>query len=301
LPSVSLESDAGGKGIVFHRHSPRERRQRDFTPRHSLSIAQIIALRSVDAETAALTWMMLEHGASLTVAGPTEPRPGAGKSTTLHALLQFLPESSGLAIMSGKYETFAFTRLPDVDPATTYAVCNEVSDHQSTYMWGAAARRYLTLPAQGYRVVTSVHADSIDDVLHLYRHDLLLRDEDLRRLGLAVNIGSMGRGRSQYRRWLTVYFLRPWPDPQRPQAPMPLLLSSWNASNDTFKHADQSALGELAGWTELTPRDFMAALAQRTDLLRELARGEGADQNQVHAAISEMRKHEIRGGREGRA
>lgn len=175
-------------------HHPHERRHRDFKPGQPLSIAQIIALHSVDVETVALVWMMLEHGASLTVAGFTEPRPGAGKSTTLYALLAFLPERAALAIMSGRYETFAFTRLPGVDPATTYAVCSEISDHQSTYMWGASARRYLLLPAQGYHVMTSVHADTLDDVLHLYQHDLLLRIEDIRRLGLVVNIGSTGGG-----------------------------------------------------------------------------------------------------------
>jgi hypothetical protein len=276
--------------MAFHPRYPHERRQRDFTPRQSLSIAQIIALRTVDAETAALTWMMLEHGASLTVAGPTEPRPGAGKSTIMHALLQFLPESSSLAYMSGKYETFDFTRLPGVDPATTYAVCSELSDHQSTYMWGAVARRYLTLPAQGYHIVTSVHADTLDDVLHLYQHDLHLRNEDLRRLGLVVNIGVRQQGKAQYRRWLTTYFLRPAPDPRHPEAPIPLQLTRWNESDDTFEDADRSVLDELADKTTLTPQDFVAALKQRTDCLRELAGGEGADLQQVHAAISDMRK-----------
>ncbi|HLX55440.1 MAG TPA: hypothetical protein VKR83_00300 [Ktedonobacteraceae bacterium] len=275
---------------MLHPQSPHERLQRDFTPRQSLSIAQIIALGSVDVETVALVWMLLEHGASLTVAGPTEPRPGAGKSTILHALLQFLPESAILAYMSGKYETFAFAGLPDADPAATYAVCNEVSDHQSTYMWGAAARRYLTLPAQGYHVVTSVHADTIDDVLHLYQHDLRLRIEDLRRLGLVVNVGLIGQGKLQRRRWLTTCFLRPQPDPRHPEASIPLLLSRWNASTDTFEHADRAALDELADWAELTPQDFIAALMQRTDCLRELARGQGAYLNQVQAAISHMRK-----------
>ncbi|GAC1567566.1 MAG: hypothetical protein NVS3B14_13990 [Ktedonobacteraceae bacterium] len=275
---------------MIQTQNPHERRHKDFKSRRSLSIAQIIALRSVDEETAALVWMMLEHGASLTVAGPTEPRPGAGKSTVLNALLQFLPERSVLAYMSGKYETFDFTRLPDIDPTITYAVCNEVSDHQTTYMWGAAARRYLTLPAQGYHVVTSVHADRLDDVLHLYQHDLRLCIEDLRRLGLVVNIGLMGQGKSQYRRWLTTCFLRPQCDPLRPEALTPLLLSRWNETDDTFQHAEQSMLDELADLVGLTPRSFMAALAQRTDCLRELASGQGADLNQAHAAISEMRK-----------
>ncbi|MGI9060831.1 MAG: hypothetical protein ACR2H5_19885 [Ktedonobacteraceae bacterium] len=280
---------------MLHPYTPHQREQRDFTPRQALSIAQIIALHSTDAETVALTWMMLEHGVSLTVAGPTEPRPGAGKSTVLNALLQFLPANAALAYMSGKYETFDFTRLPEVDPATTYAVCNEISDHQSTYMWGAAARRYLTLPAQGYHIVTSVHADTIDDVLHLYQHDLRLRSEDLRRLGLIVNVGLIGHGKSPVRRWLTTHVVRTQPDPLHPEALTPLLLSRWNAANNTFEHASQSVLDELAEWTGLAPQDFSATLKRRTDCLQELTSGQreqSADLNVVQAAINEIRQHE---------
>src|SRR5579884_2615199 len=98
---------------MFHPRDLYESEVRDFTIRLPLSIAQIIAQHSVDAETAALIWLLLEHGASLTVAGPTAPLPGAGKSTTMHALLQFLPAGSSVVYMSGKYETFAFTSLPD--------------------------------------------------------------------------------------------------------------------------------------------------------------------------------------------
>ena len=82
---------------MFKPRNPYEREQRNSKSRRSLSIAQIIALQSVDVETIALIWLMLEHGASLTVAGPTKPQPGAGKTTALHALLQFLPEGIELA------------------------------------------------------------------------------------------------------------------------------------------------------------------------------------------------------------
>ena len=75
-------------------------------------MAQIIALESVDAQTVALIWLLLEHGASLTVAGPTDPQPGVGKTTTLNALLQFLPEGTAIAYMSGMYENFSFYAYP---------------------------------------------------------------------------------------------------------------------------------------------------------------------------------------------
>jgi hypothetical protein len=276
---------------MFTPRDPYERKQKNYKSRQSLSIAQIIALQTVDTETVALIWLMLEQGACLTVAGPTEPKPGAGKTTALHALLQFLPEGIAVAYMSGMFETFAFTRLPDIDPANTYALCSEISDHISTYMWGDVARRYLMLPVQGYHVATSVHADTIDDVLHLYQHDLHLRIEDIRRLGLVVNIGLVEGQHSLSRRWVSTYFLQSMPDPHHPEVILKLPLSIWNESDDSFEHANSSVLEHLADWVGLTPLDLTVSLKQRVEYLKELAQGKGADMMQMYEGINKFRKH----------
>jgi hypothetical protein len=277
---------------MFDPRDPYERYYWHYESRRPLSMAQIIALGSVDAETAALVWLLLEHGASLTVAGPTDPQPGIGKTTTLNALLQFLPEGTALAYMSGMYETFSFTRLPDIDPASTYALCNEVSDHLPIYMWGRVARRYLTLPARGYHIATSVHADTIDDVLHLYRQELRVDAEDVRRLGLVVNIGLVGRTYPARRRWFTTHFLQPEADPRRPEAIAPIPLSLWNSFDDSFEHADQAILDELATWAGISSQDFNAALERRTETLKELARGSGIGVAEMYDAINDLRCRE---------
>lgn len=275
---------------MFDPHDPYERFWWHYDSRRQLSAAQIIALGSVDAKTVALAWLLLEHGASLTVAGPTDPQPGIGKTTTLNALLQFVPEGTALAYMSGMYEDFAFTRLPDIDPARTYALCNEVSDHLPIYMWGRVARRYLTLPAMGYHIATSVHADTIDDVIHMYQHDLRVNADDVRRLGLVVNIGLVGRVYPLRRRWLTTHFLQHQANPNCPDAVIPLPLSLWNDFDDTFELADQSILHELANWAGITPAEFTAALQQRIDCLEELSQGHGTDMQQMYKAIDNLRK-----------
>ncbi|HEV2655456.1 MAG TPA: hypothetical protein VGU68_20090 [Ktedonobacteraceae bacterium] len=275
---------------MFDPRDPYDRYYWHYDSRRPLSMAQIIALGSVDAETAGLIWLLLEQGASLTVAGPTDPQPGVGKTTTLNALLQFLPEGTALAYMSGMYETFAFTRLPDIDPAHTYALCNEVSDHLPIYMWGRVARRYLTLPAQGYHVATSVHADTIKDVLHMYQRDLRLRPDEVRRLGLVVNIGLVGRLYPPRRRWFTTHFLQPSPDPTRPDAVVPVPLSLWNEFDDTFEHADQAILDELASWIGMSSSDFTTALSQRIACLQEIGQGSGIDVNEMQEAVSDLRR-----------
>ncbi len=282
---------------MFDPRDPYERYYWHYDSRRPLSVAQIIALQSVDAETAALVWLLLEQRASLTVAGPTDPQPGIGKTTTLNALLQFLPEGTALAYMSGMYEDFGFTRIPDIDPAATYALCNEVSDHLPIYMWGRVARRYLTLPAQGYHIATSVHADTIDDVIYMYHRDLRLRPEEVRRLELVINIGLVGRAYPMRRRWLSAHFLRPQADSRHPEKIEALPLSLWNEYDDTFEHADQSILDELADWAGMSCTDFNAALKARIDCLKELSQGRGVDTGQMYDAIDELRKR----GKDSRA
>jgi hypothetical protein len=263
-----------------------------YDSRRQLSMAQIIAMDSVDVETVALIWLLLEHGVSLTVAGPTDPQPGIGKTTTLNALLQFLPEGTALAYMSGMYENFAFTRIPSIDPVTTYALCNEVSDHLPIYMWGRIARRYLTLPAQGYHIATSIHADTIADVISMYHHDLHLRAEDVRRLGLVVNIGLVGRVYPLRRRWFTTHFFQPDADPQHPDDIVPIPLSLWNEFDDTFEHADQAILDDLAQWTGIPPAEFASKLRRRIEALRKASKGYGVDNGQMYDAIDEVRQCE---------
>lgn len=275
---------------MFDPRDPYERYWWHYESRRPLSLAQIIALGSVDVSTAALVWLILEHGASLTVAGPTDPQPGIGKTTTLNALLQFLPEGTALAYMSGMYEDFAFTQLPDIEPEKTYALCNEVSDHLPIYMWGRVARRYLMLPARGYHVATSVHADTIREVVQMYQRDLRVPVENIRRLGLVVNIGLTGRVYPLRRRWFTTHFFRPQADPACPEKVEPVLLSAWNEVEDTFEQAEQAVFDELAGWLGLTPAEFAPALQTRIACLTELSRDQGVSTQEMYEAIEEARK-----------
>ena len=274
---------------MFEPRDPYDRYYWHYESRRQLSMAQIIALHSVDARTVGLIWVLLEHGASLTVAGPTDPQPGVGKTTTLNALLQFLPESTSVAYMSGMYENFAFTRLADIKPAQTYALCNEVSDHLPIYMWGRVARRYLQLPGQGYHVATSVHADTINEVMEMFQRDLRLRAEDVRRLGLVINIGLVGHSYPARRRWFTTHFIQPESDPERPDAALPVPLSLWNSFDDTFEHADQAMLNDLARWIGMSAQDFQHAVESRVVLLEDLARDNTVGSQEMYDAIHELR------------
>ena len=113
----------------------------------------------------------------------------------------------------------------------------------------------------------------------------------MRRLGLVVNIGLVGRAYPLRRRWLSTHFLQPHADPEHPDEIVPIPLSLWNEFDDTFEHADQSILDDLARWTAIPPAEFPAALKRRRDCLQELAQ-QGVDVNEMFDAVNELRKCE---------
>jgi hypothetical protein len=255
-----------------------------------MSVAQLIAAGSLDARTAALLWLLVERHYSLIVSGPTDPTAGAGKTTTLNALLGFLPAGTTLVYTMGMYEDFAFES--EVTPATTCVLANEVSDHLRIYMWGRVARKLLAMPGDGYAIATSCHADTVQDVLTMLTRDLRIDSDDIRRLGVIVNIGFVGRGWPPRRRFFTVNFVRPAADPAHPTRLELLPLSTWDELGDTFIPASDDALTELATLLGQTPDELRAALDRRVAILERLSTGKGVGVAAFRQAVDTLHAEE---------
>jgi len=271
---------------MFDPRIPYHRRMWHYDSDRPLSVAQLIALGSLDAQTAALLWLLVERHQSLIVSGPTDPTPGIGKTTTLNALLGFLPPGTTLVYTTGMYEDFAFR--DEVTPATTCVLANEVSDHLRIYMWGGVARELLNLPGEGFAVATSCHADTIKDVLSMLRRDLRIPAETVRRLGIVINIGIVGRVWPPRRRFLTVNFLAPQPPDGAPNEIRLIPLAEWQASADTFTHATPEALAELAAITNMPLDNFTTAIARRQQTLEELSQGRGVGPSRMRDAVDAL-------------
>jgi hypothetical protein len=271
---------------MFDPRIPYHRRMWHYESDRGLSVAQLIALGSLDARTAALLWLLVERHQSLIVSGPTDPTPGIGKTTTLNALLGFLPPGSTLVYTTGMYEDFGFR--DEVDPATTCVLANEVSDHLRIYMWSGVARTLLRLPAEGYAVATSCHADTIGDVLSMLRRDLRLPADIVRGLGIIVNIGIVGRVWPPRRRFLTVNFVAPQAPDGAPDDVRMISLAEWQASSDTFTPATQEALAELAAISGMPLMEFCAALDRRQQALEQLAEGRGVGPSRMREAVDAL-------------
>jgi hypothetical protein len=292
---------------MFDPRSPYHRRMWHYESDRPLSVAQLVSLGSLDARTAALLWLLIERHRSVIVSGPTDPTPGIGKTTTLNALLGFLPVGSTLVYTTGMYEEFDF--IEAVQPATTCVLANEVSDHLYIYMWDDVARRLLRMPQEGFAVATSCHADTIRDVLAMLTRDLKLAPADVSQLGIIINIGIVGRVWPPRRRFLTVYFAAPEgsadgaavtvePTPARRarasgQAGQSdgirmLQLAAWDETTDTFLSATPETLADLAAALCMTSEELDAAITRREETMRTLASGRGVGMSAMREAVDAL-------------
>jgi hypothetical protein len=312
---------------MFDPRSPYSRRMWHYDSGRPLSVAQLIALGSLDARTAAVLWVLIERHHSLIVSGPTDPTPGIGKTTTLNALLDFLPGGSTLVYTAGMYEDFSFR--DQVDSATTCVLANEVSDHLRIYMWGRVARTFLALPEAGFAVATSCHADTVDDVLDMLLRDLRLPLAAAQRLGIIANIGLVGRVWPPRRRFLTVNLLAPAVGNSgsinatgsasvgsngvgsngvgsngvgsngvgsngvgsggTARFEVRLLpLARWDARTDTQVPATTQVLDEVASFLGMPLAALEAALERRRVCLEQLAQGRGVGQRAFREAVEAL-------------
>lgn len=190
-----------------------------WAPPHPLSITSIIASGSLDAELAALLWLLVEGRLPVVVAAEA---PLAGKSTTLTALLDFLPPGIRRQFLRGRLEDFAW--LPQAaelgwpadalrasavadgapgilaarddrpaDPGSTYLLASELSSHLPVYTWGLQARVAIRAVGLGYGLGTSLHADSLEEVFEqLGAPPVSLSEDEVRRLGVVVILRLIG-------------------------------------------------------------------------------------------------------------
>ncbi|MBI2171074.1 MAG: type II secretion system protein E [Chloroflexi bacterium] len=150
----------------------------------ALSILHLIENHTLDAATAALLWLFVERKASLIVAAP--PRL-AGKTTMLTALIGLRRPDVQLAYTRGQQEDFSFLR--EMEPSKTYILCNEISPHLPTYLWGERVLTLFQSVARGYSLGSTMHADSPQEVVDDLRHaEVAVPPELLRHLALVVNL-----------------------------------------------------------------------------------------------------------------
>ncbi len=252
---------------------------RHWQPPVPKSIVQLIRAGSLDARLSALLWMTLERRASILVAARP---PSAGKTTTLTALLDFLAPQEQLLHLRGWNEDFSFQGR--ADPHSTYLLCNEISPDLPEYLWGRDVTRMFGLLEDGYSLATTIHADTLEEVLRILTSPPLnVPPASLSRVALVLFL-RVERAEGGFRRGLSAaYFIPPRSRNGRLSA---IQLAARDPETWTLQHTYQGAEAHLAGWLGLPMTTFRLELSERERFLQRLAEKSSEDIGAVRQAIA---------------
>ena len=274
------------------------------------SIVELIAGGVLDAELAALAWILVEARVPVIVAGLHQ---GAGKTTLLEAVLDLLPATARRVDLAGAAEDFAW--LPEaealgwtretsatlesaalpVTPASTYLVAAELSEHLPIYTWGLAARTLVRAASIGYGIGATLHADRLEDVHALLRRRPVgLTDDELSYLGLILVVrAELDSDRDVRRRVGAAHYARPVGRDEHghTQRLPPAILAARDERTDRLEHFAWGVMPELAIRLGRKAGDLERDQAERAAVLDRLATAGVTDRGPVRAALAEHRLH----------
>jgi len=228
-----------------------------------MSVIQILESGSMDARLLATCWLTIERRGSVLIAA--DPMQDAGKTTTITAMLDFVPEEHWIVFPRGWYEDWAFTENEAVKTGQAVIAINEWSDHLASYMWGPGIRRCFDLmDTHRYSVITAMHDDTVEGVLEQLRDDVGVPAPQLGHLTLVIILRLIRMNGRIHRRMATMHYLETVPD----GLPRIIPAMRWDGASDTHTHYDVADdLGPRLGYT---PEAFRAELDRRTAFLAGL-------------------------------
>lgn len=168
-----------------------------------MSAVEIVESGSLDARLMATLWTVVSRRRGVMLASEA---PMAGKTTTLSALVDFLPSGTVGVFLRGWGGNFDWT--DEIGPDGGYVLVNEMSDHLPIYVWGRNAHGALRLAGRGYGMGATMHADSLDEALALLRGELGATDADLAGLTIYLQYSAYRTPAGMYRRVEEAWHLR---------------------------------------------------------------------------------------------
>ena len=265
-----------------------------------MSAVEIIGTNVIDARLMATLWAVVSRRRSVMLSSEA---PQAGKTTTLSALVDFLPDGTTGIFVRGWWEQFEW--VDEVEPGTGYLLVNEMSDHLPIYVWGRAARGVLMLAGKGWGMGGTMHADSLPEALDTFRTDLGATDADLAGMTIYLQFAAYFTPTGMYRRVEEAWHLRlddagalapvrlgaiagdrspSMTGAQRLPSP-PMLASDGGRSVQPFEH-EPAAYAMLAASLGMEADALEAEIAQRAAFLESLAERGICDPPAVAAAVA---------------
>ncbi len=266
-----------------------------------MSAVELAQSGSLDVRLMATLWAIVARRRSVMLASEA---PMAGKTTTLSALVDFLPQGSVGVFLRGWQDDDGWT--DEIGPERGYLLVNEMSDHLPIYVWGRNALLALRLAGNGYGLGATMHADSLPEALSLLRGDLGAADADLAALTIYLQYSAYRTPSGMYRRVEEAWHLRT--DAAGALAPVrlaaisgdrspsltgaqrepipPLLRSDGGRATRPLEH-DAAAYVLLASSLGMTGEALEAELAERIAFLVELGERGTCDPWDVAAAVAD--------------
>lgn len=270
-----------------------------WSPPRPMSAVEIIGTPAIDTRLMATLWAVVGRRRGVMLSSEA---PHAGKTTTLSALVDFLPDDTTGIFVRGWWEDYDWTDA--IPPGTGYLLINEMSDHLPIYVWGRAALGALRLAGAGWGIGATMHADSLPEALAALR-GLGATDADLAGLTIYLQYSAYATPGGMYRRVEEAWHLRLDSDgalapvrlgaiegdrspsltgAQRLPAP-PMLPDDGGRGGRPFIH-DPAAYAVLAASLGVEVDAFEAELAHRSGCLEDLAGRGVCDPPSVAAAVA---------------
>jgi hypothetical protein len=189
--------------LTWYRRFPEGWWGYHWAPPRPMSAVEIVATGSIDARLMATLWAVLARRRGVMLASEA---PQAGKTTTLSALVDFLPDATVGVFLRGWVQDDGWTA--EVGPDRGFLLINEMSDHLPIYVWGPNARTALRLAGAGYGFGGTMHADSLDEALDCLRGEVGAGDADLAGLTIYLQYSAYRTPAGMYRRVEEAWHLR---------------------------------------------------------------------------------------------
>lgn len=163
-----------------------------------LSLVDLITAGTVDLPLAAYLSAAMRSGASLLVGA----RPGgAGKTTVMCALLNFLPDDTILRPVASRTAPESGQR--NAPPGRICTLAHEIgSGPYYAYVWGNEARAFFRLAAQGHLIASNLHADTLEETRDRLCGENGVPETHLNAVTLKVYLRVERTGGGRMRRWV---------------------------------------------------------------------------------------------------
>jgi len=191
-----------------------------------VTLTDLVANNTMNEQMAAVLWTIAAEKKSFVSCAVPQ---WAGKTTTLSAILEYVPDGTPVHELSGEIgEMREFANSPDGG----YLEVGEISDQKPVrYIWGEPVKVLFETLRTGFSLATTMHTEGVEDVFHQICAVNDVSDADASAIDYVIHIYRFGDDKENYwRRVNGIYEIRGVEN----GVPNAVELFTWCESDDSF-------------------------------------------------------------------